>query len=295
MKRTCIPLCTAAVLLSAFTLSVSADGIMTLRMDAEQTAVSTGQLAENDAVIKGGVYIDNYTGINKMRLILNSDGPVTIENGDFTRVEGEEGSNGEPQLAFFKKYSLATYTQESLIDDDKNIALWHGPGANECSNGEVYHADSSFLSFDIRVPKDTPVGDYSCFISTERKDIGGGMVSPDFYAYSEDGRLTENQDILLKPVTISVYNRGDVNCDGNISVEDAQYALNHYVAVGVNGSNPTDEELETLLGTKHINAARRAADASEDGELSIDDVQNILLYATEALTGLTPDWNNYFK
>lgn len=285
----------AAAVLSVLPASVSADSIMTMRLSADRTAITAAELANGDAVIHGGMYIDNYTGLNSFRVILNSDSPIVIENGDFTRVEGEFDEYGDPQLAFFKKYSSASYVQESLIDDSKNIAHWVGPDDNDHSDGEVYHADSSVLSLDFRIPKDTPAGDYRYFISTERKETSGGLVSPDFFAFAQRGELKAGRDILLEPVTFSVYTRGDVNCDGKISVDDAQYALNHYVAVGVSGTMPEDDELAELLGTASITAARLAADTSENGEFSIDDVQSILMYATESLTGLTPDWDSYFK
>ena len=60
--------------------------------------------------------------------------------------------------------------------------------------------------------------------------------------------------------------RGDVDEDGAVSIEDVQIALKAYT-VRVSGKNfgLTDRQL-------------KAADVNDDAELSVDDVQNILIY-----------------
>lgn len=295
MKRFGITAVGASVLLGMLSMTASAEDIMTFRMAADETAFTTEKTAKEDQVIHGGLYIDNYTALNCFRVILKSDAPLVIENGDFTRLKGETDQYGDPHLAFFKEYDEAVYTPKSVIDDDTNIAVWRGVSDFPRKNGEVYHADSSILSFDIRIPKDTPPGDYQCYISTEVKTVAGDMKNPDFYATSAEKDLKIGEDILLEPLTIEVYQRGDVNCNGEVGVEDAQFALNYYVSVILSGSKLSDDEQAALLGTKSIRSAVRAAEVSGDKLIQVEDAQGILMYATEALTGNEPNWDKIFS
>ena len=78
--------------------------------------------------------------------------------------------------------------------------------------------------------------------------------------------------------------RGDVNLDGVVNVEDAQLALNAYVAKMA--------DLDTGLNDKQM----RAADVNNNGELSIDDAQHILLYYVENdISGNPTTWEDILK
>ena len=60
--------------------------------------------------------------------------------------------------------------------------------------------------------------------------------------------------------------RGDTDCNGEVSIEDVQLALQAYtMRVSGKDTGLTDKQL-------------KAADVNENGELSVDDVQNILIY-----------------
>lgn len=306
MKRTLITLGTAALTLANLTAPASAADLMTLRLSAEKTAFTTEEISSGDRVVHGGLYIDNYTGIAKLRLILRNDLPVTIENGGFTMdPNGALDSDGNPRHGFFESHSTAMYTPESLIDDDKNIALWLGPEKIENgkgtsnANGVVRNPDCSFLSFDYRIPKDTPVGDYSCYISEKViksvSEIDGTVtVIPDLQVSDEKHPLTLGKDFDIKPVRFSVYMRGDVNCDGEISSEDAQIALLYYVRQELTHKTVTDADMEEIAHTKHAQAARYAADASADGKPDASDAQGILQYYVRRLAGKDADWNQIF-
>ena len=77
---------------------------------------------------------------------------------------------------------------------------------------------------------------------------------------------------------------GDVNLDGVVNVEDAQLALNAYVAKMA--------DLDTGLNDKQM----RAADVNNNGELSIDDAQHILLYYVENdISGNPTTWEEILK
>ena len=291
MKRTLITLGTAALTFASLTLSVSAADLMTLRMAADQTAFSTEELASGDKVIHGGLWIDNYTGITGLNLILRSDAPVLIENGDYTRVPGDQS-----KLAFFESYSKAEYTPKSLIDDDTNIIYWRGmeeDGKEGFQNGVIRDANSTFLSFDYRIPKDTPIGDYTCFVSDEVK-TKGGMPIEDLNVSNSAGPLTLDKDFALKPVTLAVYMRGDVNCDGSVSGDDAQIALLYYVRSKVSKKTVSDSELAELAKTEHVEAAKHAVDASGNGDLDISDPQGILRYYVLTLAGKNADWGSIY-
>ena len=73
---------------------------------------------------------------------------------------------------------------------------------------------------------------------------------------------------------------GDVNEDGEISVDDAQLTLNAYVKIMAGrDSGLTDQQA-------------KAANVNKDNEVSVDDAQMILLYyVRNTLSGTTTTWD----
>lgn len=301
MKKTILSLGIAAFVAQALALPASAaDSLMSFRFGAEKTAVSTAELANGDVVIPGGLYIDNYSGFAQLRLILRSDAPVIIENGDFTiDPSGALDADGNPRHAFFEAHSTAIYTQKSVIDDDTNIILWQGPEAKQLNayhaNGVIRNADSSFLTFDYRIPQNTPVGDYQCYISRDVITNSVGFIEEDLDVTDQTHQLKVDEEFTLPPLTFSVYTRGDVNCDGAITIEDAQATLTLYVVQEVSAQVLSDEEVAQLLNTDHLNASKCAVDASQNGSLDVTDAQGILDYYVASLSGNLGNWDNIFK
>lgn len=75
--------------------------------------------------------------------------------------------------------------------------------------------------------------------------------------------------------------RGDVNENGTVDVEDAQLALNAYVA--------SMAGLETNLSESQV----KAADVNENNDVSVDDAQNILIYyVNNTLSGNPMSWDS---
>ena len=73
---------------------------------------------------------------------------------------------------------------------------------------------------------------------------------------------------------------GDVNEDGEISVEDAQLTLNAYVKTMAGKDNDLTE--------KQV----KAADVNGDGIVSVDDAQSILIYYVKnSLSGKSTTWD----
>lgn len=300
MKKTAIVLTASAILLNAAPPPAAADSdLMDLRMTAAQTAFSVESLAEGDAVTQGAVYIDNYSGISQMRLILKSDAPLVIENGDFTRDLAQTGPDGNPKIAYFTDYGTAVYTQYNADTGRSNLALWYGKetgqsGGNYYASGVVDQADSSFLSFDIRIPQGTAVGDYTCYISTDSRPIAGTIMEYDFFAYNLRQELAVGTDLTLTPVKLAVYRRGDVNCDGAVDVVDAMWTLQAYVTSKVADLPFSDVIFGDMIGIAHGYAACMAADASEDGVIELEDAMGILTYSVESIAGNTPEWGDIF-
>lgn len=300
MKKTVILPIAAALLLHTTAQPAAAQDLMNFRMTAVQTAFNVDALAEADAVTQGALYIDNYSAISQMRVILKSDDPLVIENGDFTRDPSQTGSDGNPKVAFFSKYSLATYTQYNDTTGRSNLALWYGPetgegGGNYYAGGEVDQADSSLLQFDIRIPQGTEVGDYTCYVSTDSRTIAGTITEDDFFAFYQRQPLEVGTDLTLTPVTISVYRRGDVDCNGEIGAADSQWALLIYANSILIGEELSDDDVAAIAGIEHGAAARHAADIDGDGEVTATDAQGILIYYARCLVGDTPDWDNVFE
>lgn len=299
MKRIAAIFCSAAMTAAALAIPADAADLMTLRLAADQTAVSTDELASGDKIIKGGLYIDNYTGIAQLRLTLRSEEPVLIENGDYTPdPDGALDADGNVRDAFFELHSTHMYTPQSLVDDDTNIILWRGEEVAKegmyYANGVIRHAECSFLSFEYRIPKDTKVGDYTCYISERVSLTVGGLKMPDLVVSDETHELTLGEEFAVQPVVFTVYTRGDVNCDGKVSLEDAQAALNCYVKQNLAKKTLSDKEYSEIVKTKLVNAARLAADASGDGEQDVKDAQGILQYYVTELAGHAADWSRIF-
>lgn len=295
MKRFRTTAALAATLLAAASLPASAEEIMTLRMAADRTAVSTAELQNGDAVLQGELFIENYTGITFMKLQLKSDAPLSLENGDFTRDPNQtemEGGVLKNKPAFFVDHGATEYMQHSDITGAENVVMWYALYAEDGEVGEIDNADSSFLNFDIRIPQNTPAGDYTVYLSEENITNSVGQIEPDFSMLRGWDDLIPGKDVLLQPVTVSVYTRGDFNCDGSIGSEDAQGVLRYCLESLIVHHTLTDAEFEALSGTPHRNAAIAAADVSETGSIEIADAQMILRYYLANLIGSGQTWED---
>ena len=286
----------AVMLMTAAAQPASADEIMNFRMTAKQTVFTADALAAGDQVVKGNLFIDHYSGLSQFRIMLRSDAPLVIENGDYTRIADQIGPDQKPQLAFFKDYSSSVYTQYNADTGISNLALWYAKESEDpgiFKTGTVNDANSSLLSFDVRIPKGTAVGDYTCYVAGGVKDNGEGQPkTPEFSAYLNRVALEPGKDVLLTPVTFSVYSRGDVNCDGVVDLDDAQLALLFYTKVTMGQTASPDEWYAEKTGTARGRASRYAADLTGTGSVDLSDAQSILRYYTLSMGEKTPDWNS---
>lgn len=205
--RNILAVLSAAVLFGASVLpATAADDVMTVRMAADTTTVSTEQLASEDVYINGGIYLDHYTGITSIRMILKSDAPLTIVDGCFTPDPVKKDPKGEPLDAMFNKHD-ATFYQQTTLSGETNVVLWNASGISVTDPPAVGiqdDPDTTFVSYRIRVPKGTPAGDYKCYISTEVRLNEIGQKDPDFYAVHGWDDYIIGKDIILQPVVISV-------------------------------------------------------------------------------------------
>lgn len=294
----------AAVFLAAMPASAAGSAPMTFRIDAGQHYVLQSDLKEGDLLIPGELYIENYSGITEMALQLKSDAPLHIENGDFTRDDSRMefyGTDPEtleklyrPKPCYFKDYSEGRYTQHSEETGEENAVLWCSSGFLSGKPGELYRPESSFLSFDIRVPADTPAGVYFCYLSTEVNSITDTLVQRDFYVFNGSADVTASAALKSFKLTVEpapLY--GDVNCDGNVSVEDAQIALRYYTEQ-LAQKVLTDDGLAVLFETPYIHTAAEAADVSHESGITVEDAQGILQYYTALLAHKTPQWSDFF-
>lgn len=275
----------AAMLFASAAVSASAaDEPMTFRIDAKESAVCLDNMTD-DAVLKGEVFIDNYTGLTSLRLILKSDEPVVIENGDYTRNPDKKDKNGDPLHRLFEEHSAMEYMQYSPDTGASNVVLWYSKGFVNDEPAKVSDPTSSFVSFDIRVPKDTKPGDYKCYISTEVVTNVAGQKEEDFFAYGGKNQLELDKDVKLAPLDVAVYLIGDSNLDGFVDVADAQKTLMAYTE-GIAGNDPKLTKAQTL-----------ASDVVKDGKVSVDDAQVILKYYTEKVVAGKKDttWEQFLQ
>ena len=287
MKKIQIIAAAAAITLSSTAmLPVSADEekVMTFRMDADKTYVCLDDQKE-DTILKGALYIDNYTGLTSMRLMLKSDEPVIIENGGFTVDPVKKDADGEPMHLLFAEHADSNYTQKAEVTDDTNVVLWYAKNYTRDAVAAVNDATSSFVHFDVRVPKGTKPGDYKCYISENITKNIAGLNEYDSFVYQGGDTLVFHENLMLEPLTVSVYLRGDMNMNGEVSIDDAQLTLKAYTAQVA--GNPTD------LTPAQI----KASDVNEDGEVSVDDAQSILKYYTGKYVAGKDDftWDDVIK
>ncbi|MBP0966295.1 MAG: hypothetical protein J5722_01560, partial [Oscillospiraceae bacterium] len=120
---------------------------------------------------------------------------------------------------------------------------------NNTGNGAV-----AVLKFEVLAEGTLPVGITINQSSTYNVDLVDVPFAPGSGA------------VVAAPASGTKSLKGDVNLDGEVSVDDAQLALRAY-ANRIAG-NPTGLDAQQ---TKN-------ADVNEDGEISVDDAQNILIY-----------------
>ena len=290
-----------AAVLGTGSLPVSADSTsMKFRLSAENTYLKVSKVAEGDQVIHSGMYIDNYAGISAMRLCLKSDDPIVIENGDFTRdpnrteieVDEETGTQKQvPKQCYFKEHGTAYYNQYSPVTGRRNTVTWESANYMKNGVGEVENPDSSFLNFDVRIPKDTPAGVYKCYITTERYDA----FSDSFYVFRGSETITNQVELIPLVVTVEPNAlRGDVNCDGIVNVDDAQRAL-MYSINQLAGTMDSAAKAEEILGTPFIHTAEEAADVQLNNDITANDAQIILMYYLAGLAGQEQSWDALLK
>lgn len=276
-----IAACAAAVGYCA--LNAFAAGDMTFRLTvADQSAVylTADSLKAADTVLSGKFWIDNYTAFTGMKTILTSDAPIVIENGAFT------------QPYFFKSASYRSYTQKSVVNGDTNIVMWTGPDSLETGVAvcEVANPGGSFAEFDVRVPQGTEAGVYQLGFRQGITTGATGIVYPDTYVQNdtEDVPTTfAGCKVIVEPDAM----RGDVDCDGKITLTDAKRLLDYVTYTQLAYMTPNDAETAALLGTEYIHTAQQAGDASLNGALGHDDAALILRYFVQMLSGVEPSWD----
>lgn len=272
-----------AVLVAAVTCaqicSVSAaeeEAPMSFRLTASQTYLTASQVAEGDVVLRGAMYIDNYSAINMMRFVIGSDAGIVVENGAFSDPCFLEGDyDPETSQNLFNPYSA--------IHDVANMVTWYGPGAL-WEDGAVADEDASFVEFDIRIPQGTAPGRYNIYFDQRDLTLSSGAKFSLFNVYCEAGKYgqddrpavaVENCFVTIEPAAL----RGDVTCDGEIDSQDAIAVLQFYTDYSVIGSGTLEACLPTL-NELYPHTAYEAADADLNGVCDTADAIAILEYYT---------------
>ncbi len=291
-----IPAKFAAAVLSALLLSAipasAAENIMTFRLTTAQKYLTESALAEQDIVLDGAMYIDSYSGITDMRLRLMTDEPLIIENGDFTRDPSRKDIDGGAKQCFFVSHGTTIFTGINDQGERKNIVLWYGPGDID-TPGTVEDPESSFLSYQVRIPKGTKAGVYRGYISQSSEVNIAGQTVQDFSCNnrSEAAQVElEDFQIVVEPAAL----RGDVNCDGETDVHDAQAIMIYYNYFGILELDQTDALTAEAFNTPYIHTAAEAADINRSGEIDIKDAQMSLIYANRLLIGADADWDHLY-
>lgn len=252
------------------------DAAMSFRLTASQNYLTASQVAEGDVVLRGAMYIDNYTAINMMRLVIGSDEGIVIENGAFSDPNFLEGD-------YAPDTSQNVFNSYSETHDVANLITWYGPGAL-WEDGAVADENASFVEFDIRIPQGTAPGRYNIYFDQRDLTLSSGLKFPLFTVYCEAGKYgqddrpavaVENCFVTIEPSAL----RGDVTCDGIVDPQDAIAVLRFYTDYNVIGAGALEECLPAL-NELYPHTAYEAADADLSSACDTGDAIAILQYYT---------------
>ncbi len=275
----CIGLMMAMVLCGqSLALPAAAEGeTMAFRLELQQTELTVESLAVADAVIHGALYIDDYSGISSMRIVLANDEGITIENGGFS----------DPCYLVGRDEDCNIYNAYSETHDVSNMVVWYGPIADDgisWGNTPVDDAAASFIEFDVRVPQGTAAGEYDIYLDQRSLTLTSGKLFPLLSIYAEEGEYGDDLPAVETiGCTINVVDnsgtRGDVNSDSAVDITDAIRVLSFYNACHVMGTGVEDLYKEKLDPVKP-DAAFAVSDVNNDSVRDIADAVLILRYYT---------------
>ncbi len=265
----------------SFALSAAAENeTMALRLELEQTELTAESLADADAVIHGALYIDNYSGICSMRIVVSSDEGITVENGCFSDPCYLEGRDEERNV----------YNPYSEVHDVSNLVVWYGPtAADGVSYADTPVADENapFIEFDVRVPQGTAAGEYDIYLDQRSLTLSSGKLFPLFKLHAEAGEYGEALPAVNAiGCTITVTDDsaaegvlGDVNSDGAVDTADAIRVLGFYNACHIMG-NDVEADYKEKLDMVKPDVAFAVSDVNADNIRDTADAVLILRYYT---------------
>lgn len=265
----------------AFPLPAAAVGEnMALRLELEQTELTVTSLADADAVIHGALYIENYSGICSMRIVVASDAGIMVENGGFSDPCYLEGRNETRNV----------YNPYSEVHDVSNLVMWYGPTAADgvsYADTPVSDENASFIEFDVRVPQGTAAGEYDIYLDQRSLTLSSGKLFPLFSLYAEAGEYGDDLPavdaigctITVKDNSAAEGNLGDVNSDGKVDTVDAVRVLQFYNACHIMG-NDVEEDYKEKLDAAHPDVAFAVSDINGDRIRDTADAVLILRYYT---------------
>lgn len=279
----------AAVVLTAngLTASVSAEETrMTFRLEASRSYLFASEVKETDVVLQGAMYIEHYSGINMMRLTLGSDPEIVIENGGFSVPNFlDDPYDYDPEL------TSNSYNDYSSVQDVHNLVAWYGPGMIN-TNGIIDDPDASFLTFDVRVPQNIPVGQYQLYFDQRVLKQSSGKDFPLLSVYAEEGEYGNDLPAIdLQSFTFTVEPdpvRGNVNGDGRVDVADAMCVLRYYAA-GLVGK--AEKERMELLHKEYPHMGYAAGNVDNNTICDLNDATFILRYYVATLIGDELNWD----
>ncbi len=290
MKMTKVTAALAAIAMTFSTLALSASAEAapnTFRTALEKQYVFASDLASGDVVVKGNVFIDNYTGMNTFKITLESASPLVIENGGFA----------DPCMIDYCKDTEKSYTVYENTDASGapcNVAMFYNDYDNATDqylfpypNATAVDNTYALLSFDVKIPKGTEPGVYKlgCKEGFDTNEVG--QKEYHCFATSATGSVElafEGAEFVVEPDAI----RGDVNCDGAVDTKDATAVLRYYAGSLLQAS---EDELFSLLSTPYVHAAVKAADTDNSSSINQNDAVKILRYYSYKMLNGSANWD----
>ena len=261
--------------------AAAADAPMTFRLTVDNDLFTVQELAESEQVVHGAMYIENYTGISSMRIVIANSEGIIIENGGFA----------DPCFLEGREESRNVYNPYSQVHDVSNLIAWYGPYADDGVSWDdtpVADENAAFVTFDVRIPKGTPAGQYQIYFDTRDLVLSSGKLYPLFNVHSFNGDYDDielpavvREDCTITVVDDSVApgtgNLGDVDSDGDVDTTDAMSVLQFYNACHVMG-NGNESEYKERLDPALPEVAYNVSDINGDGSRNTVDALWIILY-----------------
>ena len=197
----------------------------------------------------------------------------------------------ESQMLFFK-YNGKQFVLESILQKWDNDYRYNGYSTTKANYDQQLQKYKSVLDSGIKVNYEFYITNFEPVLNYNKPEPQlitttaapqTSTLPPITTTTSTVSSVTTQPITTVSTLPVTDFVRGDVNSDGEVSVDDAQLTLKAYTErMAGNDMKLTDEQF-------------KAADVDGNGEISVEDAQWLLKYYTEKyVAGKDITWDDIF-